>query len=108
MNKRLEIEIKYAPGLEFDVPLEAIEIGQRTTGLKFLGVERGKDHLTLLVEGVGGRGYKLRVLSAAREVKIDGARLVSTSGQWRELEVAFTDAEAGVYSKKRINIAFVK
>ena len=108
MNRRLEIEIKYAPGLEIDVPLEAVEIGQRTTGLKFLGVERGRDHLYLLVEGVGGRSYKLRVLSAAREVKIDGARLVSTSGQWRELGVSFTESEAGIYAKKKIQLAFVK
>jgi glycogen debranching enzyme len=107
MNRRLEIEIKYAAGLEIEVPLEALEIGQRTTGLKFLGVERGKDHLNFVVEGVGGRSYRLKVLSAAREVKIIGARLVSTSGQWRELEVSFSESEAGVYGKKRIHVALV-
>jgi hypothetical protein len=107
MNRRLEIEIKYAAGLEIDVPLEAIEIGQRTTGLKFLGVERGKDHLNFVVEGAGGRSYRVKVLSAARAVKIIGARLVSTSGPWRELEVSFTESEAGVYGKKRINIALI-
>jgi hypothetical protein len=106
INKRLEIEIKYTAGIEIDVPLEAIEIGQRTTGLKFLGVERGTDHLHLLVEGAGGRSYKLRVLSA-HDLKIGGARLVSTSGQWRELEVSFTEAPAGHYGKKRIQIAIV-
>ncbi len=107
LSKRLEIEIKYAAGIEIDVPLAAIEIGQRTTGLKFLGVERGNNNLNLVVEGVGGRSYRLKILSAARDVKIVGAKLVSTSGQWRELEISFTESEVGVYGKKRINIALI-
>jgi hypothetical protein len=108
MNKRLEIEIKYVAGIEIDVPLETIEIGQPTMGLKCLGVERGKDHVKLLVEGMGARSYKLRILSAAQDLRIGGARLVSTSGQWRELEVSFTGSEAGRYGKMKIHIAIVK
>jgi hypothetical protein len=107
MNKRLEIEIKYVAGIELDIPLANLEIGQRTTALKFLGIERGKDNLNLMVEGVGGKSYTFRVLSAARDLKINGAKLLSTSGQWRELEVSFKDSEVGVYSKKKISIAIL-
>jgi hypothetical protein len=107
LQKRLEIEIKYAAGIEIDLPLAEIEIGQRTSGLKFLGVERGRENLALLLEGVNGRSYRFRIQSAARELKIDGAKLLSTAGQWRELEVSFPNSEAGSYGKMRITLALI-
>jgi glycogen debranching enzyme len=104
LNRKLEIEIKYLAGIEIDVPIEVVGTGGRTTGLKVLGVERGIDNLNLFVEGVSGRKYKIRVLSAARELKISGAKLIATTGQWRELEVSFADADTIAYSKKMINL----
>jgi hypothetical protein len=105
MNRKIEIEIKFLAGIEIDVPVAAIESGERTSGLKVLGIERGKDNSNLVVEGVGGRRYRIRVMSAARDVKISGAKLISTIGQWRELEISFDGLDAGVYSKKVINLS---
>lgn len=107
MNQRLEIEIKYLAGIEIDLPLAEIEIGQRTSALKVLGVERDKENLNVIVEGIGGRNYQMRVLSSARELKISDAKIISTTAQWRLLEISFADAEPDVYSKKSIKIAMV-
>ncbi len=102
--KRLEIDIKYASGIEVDVPMDGAELGGRTVGLKFLGLERNPDGLNLFIEGVSGRKYKLKVRSSFRNLKIDGAKLISTSGEWRELEMAFDAAKPEVYVKKTVTV----
>lgn len=107
MTRRLEIEIKYAPGIELDIPVEEAEIGARTAGLKVLGVERSTGSVNLMVEGAGGRKYKIRVLSAARELKVSGANLGSIKGQWRDIEISFADSPPGEYSRKTISLVMV-
>ncbi len=105
MTKRIEIEIKYTTGIEIEVPITESELGQRTMGLKFLGVERSKDGLNFEVEGLSGRNYKVKVRSSFRNLNINGAKWVSTSGEWRELEVDFENAKPNTYFKKTVTLS---
>ena len=105
MKKKIEIEIKYAAGIEIEVPIRETELGQRTTALKFLGVERNQSILNLLVEGLSGQHYKIKVRSSFPNLKISGAKLVSTSGEWRELEIAIEDIQPNLYVKKTVTLS---
>lgn len=103
--KKAEIEIRFAAGIEIDVPVPENEIGQRTSALKFLGSEKGADQLKLEIEGVAGRSYGLRVRSGLGNLIVgDGAKLVGESGGWKEIEVSFPDSAAGSYVRKTIAI----
>jgi glycogen debranching enzyme len=105
MMKRVEITIKYATGIEVDVPAPPTEIGHRTTGLKFLSLERTQTGANLQVEGLSGGIYKIGVRSSAGNLKIDGAKLISTTGEWRELEIGFEGGNANAYVKKVVSLS---
>jgi glycogen debranching enzyme len=104
LMKRVEIEIKYASGIEIDVPIVETTPGQRTTGLKFLGLERNKEGVNILVEGLSGHHYKVKVRSSFRNLRIDGAKLITTTGEWRELEIDFDQVRPNLYVKKTVRL----
>lgn len=104
LSRRLEIEIKYVTGIEIEVPMEEATVGERTVGLKFLSLQKEGNGLNLQIEGVGGRSYRLKVKSSLRNLTIGGVKLVSTSGEWREVEVSFEDGEPGTYRRKVIRL----
>ncbi|HSE37589.1 MAG TPA: hypothetical protein VLG74_09825 [Blastocatellia bacterium] len=109
LNKKAEIEIRFATGIEIDVPMPETQIGQRTSALKFLGIEKGADHLKLGIEGAAGRNYRLRVRSALGNLTVDeGAKLMGESGGWNEIEVSFPDSAAELYVRKTIAIGIQK
>lgn len=109
IHKKAEIEIRFATGIEVDVPVPESEIGQRTTALKFLGVEKGADQLQLEIEGAAGRSYRLRVRTALGNLVIgEGAKLVGESGGWQQIEVSFPDSASGSYIRKRITIGILR
>jgi glycogen debranching enzyme len=108
INRKVEIEIRYSTGIEIDLPVQEVEIGQRTSALKFLGVEKGAERLKLAIEGAAGLSYRMRVRSALGEVKVDGARLVGDSGEWKEIEVSFPDSATEAYINKTIEIGIQK
>lgn len=105
ITRKVEIEIRFSTGIEIDLPVQEVEIGQRTSALKFPGVEKGADQLKLAIEGAAGRSYRMRVRSALGELKVDGAKLVGDSGGWKEIEVSFPDSATEAYIKKTIQIA---
>lgn len=108
INRKVEIEIKFSTGIELDLPLQESEIGQRTSALKFLGVEKGSDQLKLAIEGAAGRSYRVRVRSALGDLKIDGAKFVGDSDGWKEIEVSFPDSATEAYIRKTIDIGIQK
>lgn len=108
INRKVEIEIRFSSGIEIDLPVQEVEIGQRTSALKFLGVEKGADQLKLAIEGAAGRSYRMRVRSGLGELKVDGAKLVGDSGGWKEIAVSFPDSATEAYIKKTIDIGIQK
>ncbi len=108
IRRKVEIEIRFSTGIEIDLPVGETEIGQRTSALKFLGVEKGSDQLKLTIEGAAGRSYKLRVRSDLGELKVDGGMLLGDSGVWKEIEVSFPDSATEAYIRKTIEIGVQK
>ena len=105
INRKVEIEVKFSVGIELDLPVPEPETGQRTSALKFLGVEKGVDRLKLELEGAAGRTYRMRIRSGLWDLKVDGAKVVGDSGGWKEIEAAFPDPSSEAYIKKTIDIA---
>ena len=105
MTRKLEIDIRYATGIEIDVPVSPPATGERTSGLKFLGVERGNNLLKMVVEGVSGHSYRIGLRSSLADLKIDGAPLRS-SGSWNEAVVTFPGATTEAYTRRTITISF--
>jgi glycogen debranching enzyme len=106
ITRKLEIEIRFAVGIEIDVPVAEIAAGERTTGLKFLGVERGNDQLKVTVEGIAGRSYRIGLRSSLSDLKMDGTTLRAGSGSWTEAVVSFPEATTEGYARKTITISF--
>jgi len=106
MTRRLEIEIRFSSGIEIDVPVEEIAPGERPSGLKFLGVERGTDQLKVTVEGLSGRSYAIRVRSGFASLMVDSTKLEAGSGAWNEVVVAFPEAANQGYVRKAFTISF--
>jgi glycogen debranching enzyme len=104
IRKKAEVEIRFATGIEIDVPLESVEIGQRASGLKFLGVERTGSKLQLSIEGRAGRSYRLRARTGLGELIFSGARNVGEFGSWKEIEVQFPDAPGKGYVTRSLAI----
>ena len=108
IKRKITVEIKFRTGIEVDLAVQETEIGQRTSALKFLGVEKRADQLKLAIEGAAGRGYRLRVRSALGNLKVDGAKLVGDSGDWEKIEATFPDSATQGYIRKIIDISIQK
>lgn len=106
MTRKLEIEIKFSLGIEIEVPVEEIAAGDRTSGLKILGVERGNDRLKLTVEGAAGRTYRVGVRSTLADLMVDGTKLDAGPAGWRSFMVSFPAATIERYIRKSITFTF--
>ena len=106
MTRKLEIEIRFSLGIEIDVAVGEIAVGERTSGLKFLGVDRGSDQLKVTVEGAIGHSYRIGVRSSLADLKIDGTKLDMRSDAWKEVAVSFPSATNDGYEKKTFTISF--
>jgi hypothetical protein len=106
MTRKLEIEIRYALGIEIDIPVPVTAAGERSSGLKFLGVERASNLLKLIVEGVSGHSYRIGLRSSLSDLKIDGSTLGGAADSWKEAVVTFPGAPRDGYAKRTIVISF--
>ncbi len=81
---RLEIQIDYHPGIEFDISLPPLEIGDRSSALKLIDYKLEEKKLTLQVEGRCGREYQLPIRSGQPIIRAEGGELQSIAeGEWR-------------------------
>jgi hypothetical protein len=78
---RAEIVVRYRSGTDAYLPPVPLEAGARSTGVRVLRSRAEADGLRLLLEGLGGRSYPVRVRSSRRvsgasgvEVRADGPR----------------------------------
>ncbi|HKW88073.1 MAG TPA: GH116 family glycosyl hydrolase [Candidatus Acidoferrales bacterium] len=98
-----EIAAEYEGGVGIVPPTAEPEPGERSSGLKILGVTAtGANALELTVAGAGGRTYALRLLTARPEPTAGGARVVKTE---RGYELDF-DFEGSGYVQRVIQVKF--
>ena len=106
VTRKVEIDIGFSLGIEIDVPVGKIAPGERTSGLKFLGVERGNDQLKVTAEGVSGHSYRVGVRSSLADLRVDGMKLDVEPDAWKELLISFPGEIGGGYVRKTFTFSF--
>lgn len=86
-----EIVFEYDEGTDVIVEPPVLEPGARSQGLRLLRARAEQEALRLVVEGLGGRTYVLRLHPAAQIAAVEGARFASgnASASNQELFVDF-------------------
>ena len=96
LTSAAEVEIEYTGGLEVSAPIETIEIGDQSSGLRVLDfVREGRDYI-LLVEGQPAATYSLTLRSEVRVRSVSGADIVDQGGQRLVLRLRIGTAAATV------------
>lgn len=100
------IEIIYQPGMEFEIPLKKPEIGDRTTGLKFIDYHLASDRVTITFEGRAGQCYRFKLRTRFVLSAIEGGKIVEDSGMDKAIEIKFDEDKNQLYKRKVVKIDY--
>jgi hypothetical protein len=90
LKRRRVIEITFKGGIEIDLPQPPAQPGARTTSLKVLYVTTfGPNRLALILEGLAGRSYTLRVRGGHTVQEAAGGILRNEENGWKPIDVSF-------------------
>ena len=90
LKRRTTIEITFKDGIEFDVPTQPTQLGERTTSLKVLEVTTPTTtRLSVKLEGLPGRSYLLRFRGGLTVQTVQGGTLKGDDSGWKLIEVSF-------------------
>ncbi|HSL72230.1 MAG TPA: GH116 family glycosyl hydrolase [Longimicrobiales bacterium] len=92
LTSEATIEIDFAGGLEVIAPLERLEIGDGSSGLKVLDFSHADRDYTLVLEGAAGASYSLALRSHVRARAVTGAEIVEQTADRLLLRVRFPAA----------------
>ncbi|GMQ82133.1 MAG: hypothetical protein BMS9Abin05_1576 [Rhodothermia bacterium] len=98
---RTVIELDLEPAFEILPPVWKSNIGDANRGLRINRYERVGDRATLVVEGLAGREYRLRVLESNEIAYLDGARLFEDI-----MIFVMPDGPRGTYLQRTVNLRF--
>lgn len=103
--ERLEIQIDYRPGIEFDILLSPLEVGARSSALKLIDFELKEKRLTLILEGRNGMEYHIPIRTGLPILRAEGGELESMPpAEWR-LNLKFDGQYSdNCYQRKMIHI----
>jgi hypothetical protein len=97
-----KIVFSYEEGTEVYLATESLKPAQSNQGIRLLRSRSDANALRLVVEGVGGRSYKLGVRSPRRLGDVSGVKISRTAGSAdQQLVVAF-DGPPGVYERREV------
>ncbi len=103
---RAELDLEYDEGSEAYVPAASLEAGARSEGLRLLRSRAEGGELRLVLEGLAGRSYHLRVRSAGALRAPAGVTVRAAGPDTWELQVAF-DGPAKGYVRRALVLAVV-
>jgi len=84
MERTLAIEIDYTGGVGIAPPVVSPSPGDQTSALKILrAAARDESTVELTVAGLGGRSYRLDLLTSLPKLAVNGARVEKTSSGFR-------------------------
>lgn len=69
------IELEFTPSVEILPVIPVSKVGDRNHGLKVVHVSEQSQQLTILVEGLPGNDYSLRLLNSENILSVEGAEL---------------------------------
>ncbi|HEX8141220.1 MAG TPA: GH116 family glycosyl hydrolase [Pyrinomonadaceae bacterium] len=102
-SKSLELVFSYTEGTDVYPVTQSLATGAQSAGLRILRSRAGTDALHLLLEGLGGRAYTLRVRSPYRLEPRGGVTLRAHDMADPELTVAF-EGPADAYVRREFVI----
>jgi glycogen debranching enzyme len=102
-RRATEIRIAYDEGSDVYVPFEPPAPGERSTGLRVLRSTAGDHVLRLLLEGVGGRTYTLRLKTPFAPSGGEGFTVARAGLNEYSLTVTF-DSSAEGYTRREISV----
>jgi glycogen debranching enzyme len=102
-----EVTFSYDEGTDVYLEPNAILTGQMSTGLRVLRSQADATTLRLLLEGRGGRGYRLYVRSPRRVGQIDGVTIPNSKGSDQQIEIAF-DGAPDTYVRREIALPLLR
>ena len=89
LEARTRIELSYRPGTEAFVAPSLPAAGERSQGLRLLRARAADGALRLVLEGLGGRRYRLGVRSSREPVAAPGTTLEKTGASSWALDLGF-------------------
>jgi hypothetical protein len=105
LKRRLVIEVMFKDGIEFDVPAQSAQIGERTSSLKVLDVTTpAPNRLMVKLEGLAGRTYTLRIRGGMAILAAQGGTLRGDENGWKLIEVAFPVASDSAYQPRNLEL----
>ncbi len=107
VSTETEVTFTYDEGTDVYVERREIVTGQVSDGLRVLRSHAEATTLRLLLEGRGGRSYRLRVRSPRRLGQVEGVTLRNTQGADQEIEIAF-NAEPDTYVRREIALPLLR
>jgi hypothetical protein len=101
-----ELIFTYDEGTDVYFETEPLRQGARSQGLRVLRSRAGTDALELVLEGIGGRSYQLKVRSPRALAGLKDAQATADkSGTGQQLTITF-DGPAGQYIRRELSIPF--
>jgi glycogen debranching enzyme len=102
-----DVTFTYDEGTDVYVESREIVTGQASDGLRVLRSHADATTLRLLVEGRGGRDYKLHVRSPRRLGQVKGVTVRNTTGAHHEIAIAFS-GEPDTYVRREIALSLLR
>ena len=99
----VELVFTYREGTEVYLVPESLTPGAQSTGLRILRARAGKDALTLLLEGLGGRTYGVRARTPYQLGQTDGVIVQADGRSDPQLSVAF-EGLPDLYVRRELTI----
>jgi hypothetical protein len=100
-----KIVFNYDEGTEVFVEPKSLKPAQSNQGIRILRARADANALRLLVEGLGGREYRLGVRSPRRLQEVAGVKASSVSNNRQQLVISF-DGSTDTYIRREIIIPF--
>jgi glycogen debranching enzyme len=99
----VEVVFTYDEGTEIYLLPESLTPGAQSTGLRILRARADREALHLLLEGLGGRTYAVRVRTPYQLGQADGVTVQADNSSDPQLTVAF-DGSSDAYVRRELTI----
>jgi len=106
LHDKLLIEIQYQWGVEFDIPLLAIQIGSPPRGMKLIDYNLSDNVFAIVIEGLSGAEYLIPVKTAFEIKKVEGGEIKKANNYRWELKVGFEKDTTMGFQQKKVQLYF--
>jgi len=100
------IEIMYQPGIQIELPESNPQMGATSRELKLIDYSFENSTLTLIVEGLAGNSYSVKIRTRYDIKSVKNAAISADSGMEKEVAIQFASGEEKRYQRKAVTLKF--